>query len=102
MVTYREDVGKRLVPHVIDDLAQQDPLRVLYEVPVGGDLSKGYHRVTTAQYANAINRASWWLEDKLGKPKGGFPTVGYIGPGKLLLATKHFPGSKLTAIVKVI
>lgn len=82
MVRLREDAGRRLLPHVIDELAQSEPDRVLYEFPTDNDVTLPYTKVTARQYADAINRAAWLLEGALGKGSG-FPTVGYTGPQDL-------------------
>jgi hypothetical protein len=76
-----DNAGKRLIPHVIDDLANNEPSCVLYEVAVGKNVADGFLKVTCESYANAINRTAWLLEKWLGKGKT-FDTIGYIGPGK--------------------
>lgn len=73
-----KDAEHRLVPHQIDDLARDDPERVVYELAETVDVNKPFQKVTAKQYANAINRAASWLEKTLGK-REGFPTVGYLG-----------------------
>ncbi len=73
------DVGGRLLVTEIDRLAT-DPLRVWASVPVDdGDLSKGFHDVTYASFANAINRTASWLSQHLPPPKQPFETVAYSG-----------------------
>lgn len=80
---FRDDIGHRLLPHVVDELAQTDPDRVLYEFPSSNDrLSDPFVHVTSRHYANAINRTAWWLESALGK-RPSSPTVGYEGPQDL-------------------
>jgi acyl-CoA synthetase (AMP-forming)/AMP-acid ligase II len=80
---FRDDIGHRLLPHVVDELAQTDPDRVLYEFPSSNDrLSDTFVHVTARQYANAINRTAWWLETALGR-RPSSPTVGYEGPQDL-------------------
>jgi len=82
MVRHREDAGRRLLPNVIDELAREEPERILYEFPTDNDVTLPYTKVTARQYANAINRAAWALEGALGRGSG-FPTVGYTGPQDL-------------------
>ncbi|OIW22562.1 acetyl-CoA synthetase-like protein [Coniochaeta ligniaria NRRL 30616] len=82
MIRHDEDAGRRLLPHVIDELAQQEPERILYEFPTENDVTLPYTKVTARQYATAINRAAWALEGALGRGTGS-PTVGYTGPQDL-------------------
>lgn len=80
-----KDYGRRLLAHVIEDAAKENPTRVVYAFPVTNDISQGFHHITNKRYANGINRTSWYLESKLGKPATKvFPTVGYIGPSEPL------------------
>lgn len=81
MPKQRPDAGRRLLPSVVDELADTEPDRVLYEVPVDKDLVLPYRKITARQYAQAIDRAAWWLRDSLGEAQGPTPTVGYTGPG---------------------
>ncbi|KAF2095550.1 acetyl-CoA synthetase-like protein [Rhizodiscina lignyota] len=78
----RSDTGRRLLPHVLDELADEQPHRVLYEVPVKNDVTVPFAKITTRQFADAVNRAAWWFEETLGRADE-FPTVGYLGPGDL-------------------
>lgn len=79
---FRKDIGHRLLPHVVDELAQTDPDRVLYEFPLTNNLSDSFVSITACQYANAINRTAWWLERVLGR-RPEYPTIGYEGPQDL-------------------
>ncbi|KAH8810616.1 hypothetical protein F5884DRAFT_257643 [Xylogone sp. PMI_703] len=77
-----EEAGRVLIPHAIDDLGRDEPDRILYEFPRHNDLTQGFQSVSAGVFANAINRAAWYLEDSLGKGVN-FETLGYIGPGDL-------------------
>lgn len=77
-----ERAGRVLIPHVIDDLAHEEPDRILYEFPQAAETIHTYRSVSAAAFANAINRASWFLERSLGKG-ANFETLGYVGPGDL-------------------
>lgn len=70
--------GRRLIASRIDELARQDPNCVWISIPSARPI-KGFRDVTWAEGANAINRAAWWLESKLGYGSGQAP-VAYIGP----------------------
>lgn len=69
--------GQRLLPNVIDDLARDEPARVIFEEALGD----GFRKTTVKKFANAINRTAWWLETHLGGKGVDFETLGYIGPG---------------------
>jgi len=57
--------GKRLLANVIDFYAKNDPTRVWATAPMDDeDLLKGYEDITYRDFANAINRASWWLSER--------------------------------------
>lgn len=57
--------GQRLIANVIDFYASNDPTRVWATTPVDDeDLSKGYKDITYKEFANAINHASWWLNER--------------------------------------
>jgi hypothetical protein len=77
-----EEAGRVLLPHVIDNLARDKPNQILYEFPHGINVAQGFRSVSSTLYANAINRASWFLDKSLGKGTN-FDTLGYIGPGDL-------------------
>ena len=75
----RADYGKRLLPVHLDILAKTNPNQLYGIVPTGKDYSSGQREITVADLSRAVDRASWWLEKKVGR-KDGFPTVGYMGP----------------------
>ncbi|KAK8872376.1 nonribosomal peptide synthetase [Apiospora arundinis] len=73
--------GKRLIPHVIDEIARREPRREWAQVPVSSDPKDGWRTVTFQAFANAINRCCLMLIEQAGKaPPGNFPTIAYIGP----------------------
>lgn len=74
--------GQRLVPHIVDGEALSNPNRVVYMIPSGAKFSDGFRNVTVKQFADAVNRASFWMEGYIGKSTS-FETIGYSGPGDL-------------------
>jgi acyl-CoA synthetase (AMP-forming)/AMP-acid ligase II len=77
----REDYGRRLFPHLVDDIAQREPQRECFSVPRSSDPKDGWRPVTFKQYANAINHVAHRIIDISGHPPAGtFPTIAYIGP----------------------
>lgn len=80
----KQDAGRRLLPQAVDELADNEPERVLYEIPVDKELALPYRQVTARQYGNAVDRIAWWLRDTLGEVTSiAAPTVGYVGPGRI-------------------
>lgn len=76
--------GHRLLPVVIDEIARDEPDRVLFYTPRNGQPSQGYDEVTTKIFANSINRLCGWLDSQLGSSKVS-RTIAYIGQSKLAL-----------------
>lgn len=74
-----EPYGRRLVPLEIEKQAKETPDRVLFSFTSTNKLEDPFTRVTISTFANAINRAAWFFESKLGKSEI-FETVGYLGP----------------------
>lgn len=74
------DAGRRLFPQVIEDLALRTPDRIIYEFATGTKVEDGFRTVSCQQYANSINRVSWFLDETLGKATSN-ETVGYVGLG---------------------
>lgn len=73
-----KDVGKRLMAHVIDDLAVRDPGRTLCVMGKGLDVADGFFDVTFKELAHAINYTSWWIEKTFGH-SSNYETLTYIG-----------------------
>ncbi|KAI0400140.1 hypothetical protein F4802DRAFT_508155 [Xylaria palmicola] len=77
----QQDFGRRLVPHVVDDIASRDPQRECFSIPRTSDPKDGWKVVTFKQYANAINRGAQKIIANSGLPPvDSFPTIAYIGP----------------------
>ena len=74
--------GQRLIPHLIDDIAHNNPSRTFCSLAKSGDISDGFQDVSYGAFANAINRLAWWIEENLGKTST-FETLSYIGPPDL-------------------
>lgn len=78
------EYGTRLLPTLVDEIATTTPNRVYASVPRDdADVSKGFKDVTYAEFAQAIDALSWWLDETLGKADGTFPTFTYFGPRDL-------------------
>jgi acyl-CoA synthetase (AMP-forming)/AMP-acid ligase II len=68
------------VPDHIDEAAKAEPNAVWALVPrSSSSLDQGWHNLTYAQLATAVNGLAQFLEDKLGVPDPVGQTIGYIG-----------------------
>lgn len=76
------DYGRRLLPVLVDELSRDDPERPFVSLPRSSDPEDGFEDVTYRIFANAINRAAWWLETKLGKGQN-FEVLAYTGPSDI-------------------
>ncbi|KAI0407921.1 hypothetical protein F4802DRAFT_605343 [Xylaria palmicola] len=75
------EYGRRLVPHVIDDIASKDPQREIVLTARSSDPRDGWAPITFSDYANAINQCAQDIIDRYGRTvEGKFPTIAYIGP----------------------
>lgn len=79
------DVGRRLLPSVVDEIARSDPSRVLYSIPKTRRPRDGFQDITALQFSQAVDRCAWHLHKQIG-PGTGFPTVLYIGPQDIVYA----------------
>lgn len=72
----------RPIPAVWDHIAETEPDKVLFSIPIGSEVSDGYEDITARTFADAIHRASWFLERELGRSTT-FETLAYLGPSDL-------------------
>ena len=77
-----QQYGRRLIPHIVDDLARSDPERIVYSFPKSQDVSQGFRDVSARELAHAVDKVAWWLHNEIGK-SSSFETIGYIGPREL-------------------
>ena len=70
--------GARLLPQVVDELAQSNPDRVYMSIPKSSDISQGFRNITMREMALAANHMDWWIEEHLGRGKD-FETIAYMG-----------------------
>lgn len=79
------NIGQRLLPSVIDNIAQNDPSRVLYSIAKTRDPADGFQDISAQSFAQAVDRCAWHLEKTLGRGEG-FPTLLYMGPQDVVYA----------------
>jgi acyl-coenzyme A synthetase/AMP-(fatty) acid ligase len=75
-----ETYGKRLLPHIVDARAKAGYSQPFAMYAKSIDAAEGFRSVSYAQIANAVNRASWWLDTELGEKEHTFV---YFGPNDL-------------------
>lgn len=79
--------GQRLLPSVVDDTATATPSRILYSVPRSRDIADGFIDITAQDFARAVDRCAWHLEESLGPANpGAFPTLLYMGAQDVVYA----------------
>lgn len=79
------DIGRRLLPSHVDDIAQHEPHRVFYSVTKTNNPQDGFRDITSKTFARAVDRCAWHIEENLGQGWGqDFPTLCYIGPQDLV------------------
>ncbi|KAI0809655.1 hypothetical protein GGR55DRAFT_689386 [Xylaria sp. FL0064] len=73
--------GRRLLPHVIDDLASKRVDQECFSIPRTSNPEDGWKPITFKAYATAINYLSHNIIEKCGCPEPDtYPTLAYIGP----------------------
>ncbi|KAI1275904.1 hypothetical protein F5Y07DRAFT_399961 [Xylaria sp. FL0933] len=79
--TAKAKFGRRLLPHVIDDLASKRADEECFAIPRTSNPRDGWKSITFKAYATAINFLSHRIIEKCGYPEPDtFPTLSYIGP----------------------
>ncbi|KAF7540165.1 hypothetical protein G7054_g1534 [Neopestalotiopsis clavispora] len=76
--------SERLLPIVVDEIAASDPGRVFFSVMKTKDPKDGFQDINAKEFARAVNRAAWYLEQSLGPAAAEFPTIAYMGPQDLV------------------
>lgn len=76
-----KNIGKRLIPQILDDLTVSEPDRLVFSIAKSSDISQGFHDVVARQFAQAVDKTAWWLHKQVGNT-GEIQPVGYIGPRK--------------------
>ncbi|TRX88461.1 hypothetical protein FHL15_010651 [Xylaria flabelliformis] len=71
-----------LLPSFVDDLARSHPSKILYSFSKTKDPADGFIDVCAADFARAVDRCSWFIDQNLGSGID-FPTLVYLGPQDL-------------------
>ena len=70
--------GQRLLPTLIDEIAQSDPERLLGMMPRTAVPEDGFADITYRGFATAVNACAWWLDAHLGR-NVNHQTIAYNG-----------------------
>lgn len=76
------DYGRRLIPQLIDERAGHGYLQPFTSIPRSLIAEDGFLDISYFQFANAVNRCAWWIQDILGK---GYHSnaIAYTGPSDI-------------------
>ncbi|KAI8951166.1 hypothetical protein F4801DRAFT_301452 [Xylaria longipes] len=74
----RPHYGRRLMPAVLDGLAESTPDRLYAVIPVTGDVTEGFRDISIADMARCANFMAKWIENLYGRTQS-FETISYIG-----------------------
>ncbi|MCJ1401925.1 hypothetical protein MMC11_005142 [Xylographa trunciseda] len=86
--------GHRLIPTLVDELAESTPNYVFALVPRSAQFADGLKHVTISTFARAVNRAASWMESTIGN-SADFETIAYLGPADLRYYIIAIAASKL-------
>lgn len=81
----QDNRGQRLLPSTIDEIAQNNPSRILYSIPKTSNFADGFQDIDARSFASAVDRCAWYLENTLGRGEA-FPTLLYMGPQDVVYA----------------
>ena len=70
--------GQRLPPVLLDEIAAEDPGRVLYSIAKTNKMQDGFQDINYKTVANAVNRCAHWLKKTLGSDRSR--VFCYLGP----------------------
>jgi hypothetical protein len=73
--------GRRLIPQIMDSLADTEPDRTIFSLAsvLNGNIKLNH--VSARQFTRAVDKIAWWLRGQVGTPSAVQPVV-YIGPCK--------------------
>ncbi|MCJ1433008.1 hypothetical protein MMC27_002367 [Xylographa pallens] len=88
------DYGHRLIPTLVDDLAETTPEYIFASIPRSAQFADGLRDVSIRTFARAVNRAASWIKSTIGKGTA-FETIAYTGPTDLRYYIVAIAASKL-------
>lgn len=100
ILEYPEGCGRRLLPALIDQIAQTDPEKPFISLARTSDPQEGFRGIAFGVFARAINRCAWWIEGNLGRGLDFLTIFTYLGPQDLrhaiLVLATHKTGYKVS------
>lgn len=76
--------GTTPLPRLIDELAELCPNQPMVSLPRdNGRPAEGYRDYSINEFARAVNRAAWWIEQQLGRAPTRWATLHYVAPQDL-------------------
>ena len=76
------EIGKRLIPHIIDAYAEHQPDRVWGTQARSSNIADGFNAITFKQLANCIDHLAWMIHSSIGRSTT-FECISYIGAADL-------------------
>ncbi|SMR61318.1 unnamed protein product [Zymoseptoria tritici ST99CH_3D1] len=74
------NIGKRLIPQILDDLATSDPDLPVYSLVSTPDCTQSRH-VSAREFVKAVDKTAWWLKSLIeDRATTAIRPLGYIGP----------------------
>ncbi|KAI0164569.1 transferase family protein [Xylariaceae sp. FL1272] len=74
--------GRRLIPHIMDTLAVNEPTRTVFSLAEISGESLSFSHISARKFSQAVDNTAWWLLRKAGRPNSVQP-IGYVGPHDL-------------------
>lgn len=76
------NIGLRLLPNFIDEVALVNPDLLFVEVPRSTSVDEGLYKITFGGLARSIDKCASWIRNQLGTDRE-FSTLAYMGPHDL-------------------
>ena len=76
------EIGKRLLPQIIDAYAEHEPDRIWAAQARTNDIADGFNNITFKQLAHLVDYLAWFIEGKIGRGQN-FESISYIGSSDL-------------------
>ena len=80
--TQEPNYGRRLLPQVLDQVAQDSPHKVYTSIPLSDTLPYDFRDITFAEVAKCVNFVAHWLEERLGRSES-FEALAFFGVADL-------------------
>ena len=88
------DCGRRLLPVVVDEIAEKEPRKTFISMGRSADPKDKFKDITFQAFARAINRCAWWIEENLGRGSDFQTLFTYLDPQDIRHAILVFAAIK--------